>query len=87
MEDTLALGLVSAMLFIAFYLLGKRMVPNQTDPDEDNDEDVSKKAFGVQGRQLMIAGIVSGFASVAAQLLLTAKIRPAATVFVQDPPF
>jgi hypothetical protein len=91
MEDTLALGLVSALLFIAFYLLGKRLVSSQSEPDTDGnkggDEGIADKAFGVQGRQLMIAGIVSGFASVAAQLLLTAKIRPAATVFVQDPPF
>ena len=93
MEDTLALGLVSALLFVAFYLLGKRMFSGKTNSDdgESSDEgetgDTGGRAFGVQGRQLMVAGIVAGFASVGAQALLTAKLRPAATVFVQDPPF
>jgi hypothetical protein len=90
MEDTLALGLVSALLFVAFYLLGKRMAPGRASPDdgeEADEEDTGGRAFGVQGRQLMVAGIVAGFASVGAQALLTAKLRPAATVFVQDPPF
>ncbi len=92
MEDTLALGLVSALLFIAFYLLGKRMAGGHANPDDGKNADgeaegAGVRAFGVQGRQLMVAGIVAGLASVGAQFLLTAKLRPAATVFVQDPPF
>ena len=85
MEDILALGLVSGLLFIAVYLIGKRLTWSEGEDGEEGS--VRSKMFSIGGRQLVGAGVIAGIASAAAQFLLTAKMQPAATIFVQEPPF
>lgn len=80
MEDILVFGLVTGMLFVAIVLIGKRLTSNS-----ENKPRVA--LFAIQGRQLLGAGIIAGLAGMAAHLLLKAKTRPDATIFVQEPPF
>jgi len=80
MEDLLVFGLVTGMLFVAIFLIGKRLTS-----DSENKPRVAM--FGLRGRQLMGTAVVAGLSSIAAHLLLKAKTRPDATIFVQDPPF
>lgn len=87
MEQLLAQGLVAGLLFIAIYLLGKRLTGANVEPDDDEPEDARKAMFSIEGKQLIGAGVIAGLGAVGAQLLLTANLRPTATVFVQDPPF
>lgn len=87
MEQLLAQGLVAGLLFIVIYLIGKRLTGVGVDPDDDDQEDARKRMFSIEGKQLIGAGVVAGLGSVGAQFLLTANLKPAATVFVQDPPF
>ncbi len=87
MEQLLAQGLVAGLLFIAIYLIGKRLTGAGADSDDDDQEDARKRMFSIEGKQLIGAGVVAGLGSVGAQFLLTANLKPAATVFVQDPPF
>ena len=87
MEQLLAQGLVAGLLFIAIYLIGKRLTGAGVDPDDDEQEGGRKAMFSIEGKQIIGAGLVAGLGSVGAHLLLTANLRPAATVFVQDPPF
>lgn len=89
MEQLLAQGLVAGLLFIAIYMIGKRLTGAgaDVDPHDDEQEGGRKAMFSIEGKQIIGAGLVAGLGSVGAQLLLTANLKPAATVFVQDPPF
>lgn len=85
MEELLVQGLVSGLLFIAVFLVGKRM----TTPRSDTAAAPSARSqfFDIGGRRLVGAAVVAGLASVLARVLLTAKIKPTAAVFMQEPPF
>lgn len=87
MEILLAQGLVTGLLFIAIYLLGKRITGAASASDDDDEQDQRPKVFAIRGSQLVAAGVVAALASIGSHVLLTANFRPAATVFVQDPPF
>jgi hypothetical protein len=94
MEEVLAQAMVSALLFLAVYLIGKRATMNHADGEDgdgneggDAEGTPRSRMFSIEGRQLVGAAVVAGLASIGAQFLLTAKLRPAATIFMQDAPF
>jgi hypothetical protein len=89
MEALLAQGLVAGLLFITVYLIGKRLTGAAYVPDDTDEQeaDQQRKMFSIGGKQLIGAGVIAGLGSMGAHVLLTAKLKPVAAVFVQDPPF
>ena len=85
MDDLLVQGLVSGLLFIAVFLVGKRLT--MRGGDTEAAPSVRSQVFDIGGRGLVAAAVVAGLASVLARVLLTAKLKPTAAVFIQDPPF